>query len=151
MKLRLIALAVIALAPIALSACGDPTAPGLLLGSWATPLEDIGSGYSRDERLTFRSDGVLEDRMRIYRSGRLEQTSDYSYQYSIRNDSLFTSPRGVITLDRWFGTRFDRGRIVVDGSQLTITYPWFGPADEPVTVTDQFLRMPCRPVGSTCF
>jgi hypothetical protein len=140
-----------ALAACAIAACADATAPAALLGGrWTDTRAEIGSGYQREEFLTFRSDGILEHRMRIYRDGRLEDTFDFTYTYLVRDDSLFTAPAGITTAN-WVGTRFNRGKIDISASRLTITYPWFGPADESITVTQVFVRLPCRslfPVSS---
>ena len=138
------------LAAGALLGCSDSTAPEMLLGRWAAPAVDIGAGYSREEKLDFRSDGILEHRMVIYRSGQVDATYDFSYVYVVRNDSLFTAYPASPDIANWAGTRFNAGRLQVDGFTLTITYPWFGPADEPVTVTQVFLRERCRPMWYGC-
>ncbi|HYC53238.1 MAG TPA: hypothetical protein VEB19_19195 [Gemmatimonadaceae bacterium] len=136
-------------AAAALIGCNDPTAPGFLAGRWAAPYASIGSDFARDEQLTFRPDGILEHRMRIYRSGRLESTHEFTYTYVVRNDSLFTSTPGAGPAN-WTGTRFDRGKLQLDRSTLTITYPWFGPADESITVTQVFYRLPCQFMMNSC-
>ena len=136
----------------ALASCSDPTAPGAaLVGRWATPARSLGSEYSRSERLNFQADGLLEHEVRVFRSGRLEQTQRSTYVFTLRDDSLFTS--GVVWLTDALAsmTPFNRGRIVLNGATLTITYPWFGPADEPITVTTTFFREAClRMVLNRC-
>ena len=75
--------------------------------------------------------------MRIFHDGRLENTFDFTYAYVVRNDSLFTGAAGG-PADNYTGTRFNRGKLELSGSRLSITYPWFGPADESITVTQVF-------------
>lgn len=141
------------LAACTLAACGDAVGPALLAGRWASAQVNLGSGYSREEFLNFRTNHQLDHRIRVYRSGRLESTSDYTYAYEVRNDSLFTAPMMTLdgTMPRWSFTPFNMGKLALDGSALRITYPWFGPADEPVTVTQVFLRAPCQPIARACF
>ena len=140
------------LGTFALIGCGDAVAPALLVGSWTSATANIGSGYSRDERLTFGSDGVLEYRIRVYRNGQLESTTYESYVYGVSNDSLFTQPRltqdGPVPITSF--SRFNNSRLELDGSALSITYPWFGPADESVTVTQVFHSSPCRVTIRVC-
>jgi hypothetical protein len=123
----------------ALVACSEPFTPaGALVGRWSSRL-DLESGYERVQLLNFRSDGVLEHRMRIYRNGRLESSNDFTHTYIVRNDSLFTSPDGPPGAN-WSLAYFNRGKLAFEGHKVIITYPWFGPADEPVTVTQEFFR-----------
>lgn len=128
----------IALMASAFAACSEPFTPaGAIVGRWVSRQES--DGYARVQLLNFRSDGVLEHRMRIYNSGRLEQINDFNHFYVVRNDSLFTSPDGPPGAN-WTLAYFDRGKLDFEGHKLIITYPWFGPADEPVTVTQEFVR-----------
>ena len=135
----------ITLAAGALIACSEPTAPANpLRGLWVSPMQDLGSGYSRTQLLTFRTDGVLEHEMRLFRDGDFEGAYYFLHEYTVRNDSLFTSPvgpTGPIVMPTWF----NNGKLELDGQQLTITYPWTGPADEPITVTQVFFRTPDLP------
>ena len=127
------------LAAAALVACSEPLAPaGALVGRWSSRL-DLESGYERVQLLNFRSDGILEHRMRIYINGRLDWSNDFTHSYVVRNDSLFTSPDGPDGAN-WSLAYFNRGKLQFAGHKLTITYPWSGPADEPVTVTQEFVR-----------
>ena len=122
--------------------CGDSTGPaGAIMGRWQTPTQDIGSGYSVVESINFRSDGTLENEMRIYLRDRLQSTHRSTYFFMVRGDSLFTSDGPVG--DVFYAPKFNRGRFTIDGARLTITYPWFGPADEPITVTTVFFREAC--------
>ena len=133
----------------AVTSCGDATSPSAaIIGSWATPIEDIGSGFSRSQSVAFRSDGTMHDVIRVYKSGRLDATYESWYAYEVRSDSLFTRyPAGSVNDLLGYMARFNRGRIDLDGARLTITYPWFGPADEPITVTTMFFRDACLMVA----
>ena len=99
----------------------------------------------------FSANGTLLDHIQIWRGGRLESIVDEEYNYIVRNDSLFTmQPRATgPMLYNFVGTRFN-GRFEVTARMLTITYHWFGPADEPVIVTQVFLRQRCMLVLSGC-
>lgn len=136
---------------LAALSCGDSTGPaGAIIGRWETPPRDIGSGYSVVETVNFRSDRTLENEMRVYVRDRLESTHRSTFFYTVRDDSLFTSDRP--TMDVLYWPKFNRGRFTIDGPRLVITYPWFGPADEPITVTTIFFRGACMPpVLARCF
>lgn len=125
--------------------CSDVTAPeAALYGRWQEPRLDVGSGLEREHVITFHRDNTMDDEVRIYRSGQLTDTFRWRYDYVVRNDSLFTAPQGSPAADlAYAGTRFDRGKLLLDGNRLRITYPWFGPADEPITVTQDFYRSRC--------
>ena len=130
--------------------CGDPTAPDArLLGIWTTPLEDIGSGFDRSHVIRFHANGTMDDELRLYRYGQLSETFRLVYEYEVRGDSLFTRPAATLRQDALaYWTRFNRSRFDVIGERLTITYPWFGPVDEPITVTTVFLRNACLGAAS---
>ena len=134
----------------ALLSCGDVTAPDpRLLGTWTTPLQDMGSGLDRVHIVRFYANGRMDDELRFYRHDRPTETIQLVYDYEVRGDSLFTRPADRATRDligTW--TRFDRGRFDVDGGRLIITYPWFGPADEAITLTTVFLRNACPGAAS---
>ena len=132
-----------------LLACGDATAPDpRLLGTWTTPLEDLGS-IDRSHVVRFHANGLMDDEMRFYRQGRLTESVLWIYEYEVRGDSLFTRLAAGANQDlREFSARFDRSRFDVDGGRLTITYPWYGPADEPITATAVFWRNACSGAAS---
>jgi hypothetical protein len=85
----------------------------------------------------------MDDEVRIHQNGRVTDVYRLLYAYEVRGDSIFTRPvvRAQDVIGIW--TRFDRGRFEVDRGRLTITYPWFGPADESITVTTVFFRQGC--------
>ena len=142
--------AVAVLLIVGVLSCSDATAPDArLLGAWTTPVEDLGSGLDRSHIVRFHSSGLMNDELRFYRHGRLTESILLVYRYEVRGDSLFTRPADRATED-WIGSwsRFDHSRVHVDGGRLTIIYPWFGPADEPITVTTVFWRDACSGAAS---
>jgi hypothetical protein len=131
-------------------ACSDPMDPSLapLLGNWRTGRIDIGSSYSREESLTFTRDGRIHLIMRFYQNGAFFDRYEATGTYMVRGDSLFTSfANPDIANGATVGfSRFNNGHIEFDGQNprlMTITYPWFGPADESVTAIDRFAQTLC--------
>lgn len=146
----------------ALPGCSDPVAPDReLVGTWATPRENLSPQGWYQTLLTFSADGDFVQEVRTFRTlgsttgDALAGFSRAEGRYDVSGDRLSFEPRRLVWWDSFYGADspvhveepypwgfvFDDARYTVSSSRLTIHFTTY-PLDAPEPATMVFTRNP---------